>query len=204
MQPRRSIPLTAGVALLLALPASAGVFATFDGLTLEGTYQPGVDITVTVFGDSEGRESALISLILTVDPALILVESSVGTLADSHPDRSWEQSAVAGTCGQGSDPPNRCLALDAFELGSAGQDPLDLLLSTLSVFRFDTSNTVGQPITFSIDPYTYTNGDHTFFELPGASYTFFTPEPASGLLLGLGLTALAAARVRRRRGAPHA
>jgi hypothetical protein len=194
-KPSKPVRLATALALLLSLPASAGVHATFEGLTLEGNYTPGNDVTITVIGNSEGLESALIQLILTVDPALILIESSAGTLADSDPDpdRFWANTGVMGTCGGGIYPPSHCWALDAFENDSFGLEPIDLLPSTMSMFRFDTSNASG-PLTFSIDPSVYSSGLHSYFDLPGVSYTLLVPEPGSGLLLGLGLTVLGASR----------
>ncbi len=178
---RRNLALIGS--LLWSVPAAAGL-----NIEAPATYRPGDPVTLTLTGDSEGREAPLLGALLTVDPSLDLESATAGTLSDSGMRYGqffyWAQTALVGTCGVGPYlESNECVAVDAFSAGSINSYPLDLIPSTLSTFTFDTTDATGD-ILFSLDP-----DGAGFFGLPGTTLTI-VPEPGTAALLGLGMVAL--------------
>ncbi len=166
-------------ALLCSVPASAGL-----NIEAPATYTPGDLITLTLTGDSEGRTAAIIRALLIVEPNLELVSGAAGMLYDSNSSFYWSQTAEVGTCGPGGLPPDTCTAVDAFE-ATVGVAAFDLLPSTLSTWHFDTTHATGD-LYFSLDP-----DGAGFFGLPGTTAVVaFVPEPATALLLAVGLVTL--------------
>jgi hypothetical protein len=120
----------------------------------------------------------------------VIANSAEGpfVLESSHTTLSWQVAGPEhGVCGRPEDPPMSCIAVSAFSdlVGS-----LDLLPSTLSVFAFDTSGALlGSTLTFQVIP----EASGFFSAGPSEVVTVqVIPEPAAGLLVALGLVAVAA------------
>jgi hypothetical protein len=184
-------------AMLLAAPSTA-----IAGLAIDApsTYTPGDVVTITLRGDSEGRFEFSMLVELTYEETLDIVGRSAGTLEDSNAFLSWFRASTDLQCGAAAPSlglaDNQCIAVHAFET----YGPLDLLPSTLSTWRFDTTNASGD-LVFFLDP--WDRGGQSaepFFGLPGTQVTVaMIPEPSTALLLGLGLAALASRRACSRR-----
>ena len=180
-------------ALLLAAPSTA-----IAGLAIDApaTYTPGDMVTITLRGDSEGRASLSMLVELTFEETLEVVGRSAGTLNDSSSHQNWFRASRDLRCGAEVSGPslteNQCIAVDAFET----YGPLDLLPSTLSTWQFDTTGALGD-LVFSLDPTEASFGQEFFFGFSGTQITVeMIPEPATALLLGLGLAALLVLRRR--------
>ena len=178
------------VALLLGPEPSSAALE----LDAPGSYTPGDVITIAVAGDSEGGQSTAISVLLTIDADLTLVNVELGALNRSAGfNEDWTHTGASGTCGTVSLAANECLAVDAF--GEYGFETIDLLASTLTTWQFDTTGATGD-LLFLLEP----RAPAGFFGLPGTQVTVtMIPEPEPVALLCAGLVALAAWR--RRRGA---
>jgi hypothetical protein len=166
------------------------------GLAIDAplTYTPGDVLTVTLRGDSEGGASVSMQVELTFEETLGIVDRSAGTLNDSSAFQAWGRTHRDLQCGAAATglglADNQCMAVDAFE----SYGPLHLLPSTLSTWQFDTTGALGD-LVFSLDPTEASFGQEFFFGFPGTEITVvMIPEPATGLLLGLGLAALLAFR----------
>jgi len=182
------------VVVLVALPLGSEPSSAVLDLEAPTRYTPGDVITITVTGDSEGKEDSAISSVLTIATDLTLVGVALGTLHSSHPFiEEWTHTGTSGTCGATDLAANECLAVDAFT--DSFFRSIDLLPSTLTTWQFDTTGATGD-LLFLLEP----RAPAGFFGLPGTQVTVtMIPEPEPVALLCAGLVALAAWR--RRRGA---
>jgi hypothetical protein len=169
--------------LLLAAPASA---TTLTVTPDKSTYLVGETITLSVFGDPEGRQAlVIVGRLLFPAELASYADSSQSPLTAFGGWLSWIQGGLTGGPG----------FADAFyQIAGHSPLPVDGPL-TASVILLATSPG-------SLDFMWLTSGDEQlrFFGLttaPGGSVTI-VPEPATGLLVTLGLvaTALAARRGR--------
>jgi hypothetical protein len=177
----------------------APIIATAElAIDAPATYTPGDLLTITLRGDSDGREAIEMLVELTFDTALQVASRSAGDLEDSVAFEAWSRISADLTCG---DPDllqsaNQCVAVQALSFNSFPEVPIDLLPSTLSTWQFDTTNARGD-LVFLLDPWDRegVSHDHFFFEFPGAQITVaMIPEPSTALLLGIGLAMLASRR----------
>jgi hypothetical protein len=189
---------TTALLIFAAMSFVAPVATAELAIDAPATYTPGDLLTITLRGDSEGREAIEMLVELTFDPTLQVASRSAGTLNDSSPFFSWLRPSSDLECGAAAPGAslgeNQCIAVHAFET----YGPLDLLPSTLSTWQFDTTNASGD-LVFFLDPWDRegVSHDHFFFDFPGTQVTVaMIPEPTTALLLGLGLAALAARRDR--------
>jgi hypothetical protein len=176
--------LIASFLLLCSVPGSA---ARIEVMTSSTSIAPGDALSVSVLGDSEG-ETAFTAAVLLVYSGNAVPADATGPfeLESSTPDAIWETTGRTGACGLETFPPDSCLALEAFtDPGIRG----NLLLGTFTIFEFDTSTAApGSLLTFQAIP----AGIGFFGAGPSEVVTVqVIPEPTPGLLVALGLLALA-------------
>jgi hypothetical protein len=169
--------------LLLAASASA---VTLTVTPDKSTYLVGETITLSVFGDAEGTQTNVILGRLLFPAGLAsYVDGSQSPLTSFNGGLTWIQGSLAGGPG---------FAYAFYQIGDQSPLPVDGPL-TASVILLATASG-------SLDFAWETSGDEqlNFFGLtnaPGGSVTI-VPEPATGLLVGIGLVATALATRRTR------
>jgi len=195
MQRRRTdlVWLLAGMLPLLgSISASA---ARLEVLVSSASVAPGDPLSVSVLGDSEGETSRIAGAILLYSGD-VLPSDATGPfeLLTTNPDALWFATPLMGRCGLAEDPASSCRAVDAFTDPSIRSD---LLPGTLTIFDFDTSSALpGTLLTFQAVP---TSGGF-FGAGPSEVVTVqVIPEPASALLVALGVLAAATEASYRRR-----
>ena len=182
-------PVLAVVLAVLGL-ASAVQAATLSVVADQASYSPGDTITLTVTGDSQGATATgifgrlLFSSAGAISPAGATPTQTTLLALGSIPWLAGVTSCSSSTC-------------DMFnQVGAFGATPApasNLLVATVSFLAGPGLGIVN--VTWETNPGTGFALD--FFGLTNAPGTSFViPEPATALLLGLGLAALATARRR--------
>ena len=183
--------------LALALAATSHA-ATLTVTTDKAFYAPGETVTITAVGNSGGATDLYMFGSLEFNPAALLNPSQISLPIETGASESW----IPGILGCGAPvPAGSCWVINHIHFPpepQLGMDPTEQILATITA-------TAGVPGLHTIDWSDAPGLELYFFGLESSpsvpliiQNTSFQviPEPATALLLGLGLVAVSARRRR--------
>jgi hypothetical protein len=186
------------VLALLLLTAARLNAATLTVTTDKLSYLPGETVTITAVGNSGGATDYAMFGSLLYDPAALLSPTAISLPIETGTPQNWLPGVIG--CG-GTIGPGECWILNHIVFPDAlGMDPIEQVITTVTA-------TAGAPGLYSIEWSDLPGSELYFFGLtegPGATLVInnalfqVIPEPATALLIGLGLVALGL-RARRAR-----